>query len=461
MDIINKLYKKPTKLQWQFIKCPANEILYGGALGGGKSMSAVFKAIMLGYAVKGIKTGIFRRSIHELEETILRLMLETVPSNMFRYKYSKRKIILPQGSEISLNFIDNDKDLLQYQGQDFDVIIMDEAVNFTEYQITYLKSRLRSTLKNFKPRMYFLTNPLGISQEYLYNRFIKDKNPMEIYTSPEGSTVCYIPAKLQDNPHLLKRDPTYIKRLEELPEKERNALLHGIWDLKSGRFFELWDNEIHIIDSYTPKAFDELYISIDWGTAEPFAVSWYAVNLDETVINYREYYGMKAGQPNKGLNLNADVVARNILKQTPDTESIRYVVLDSACWIKNGTGVSIYELMYEVFQERKWIIVKSNKNRIHNNQLFNKYLLGKDNKPYFYITKACPHFARTIVRLQHSKTIDGDYEAKHAESHCLENCTYFLASRPLPKSLKETVNINSYSYQFQLAKKNKIKVFRR
>ena len=41
----------------------------------------------------------------------------------------------------------------------------------------------------------------------------------------------FIPAKIEDNPTLMEKDPEYVKYLDSLPEDLRNAWRHGSWDV--------------------------------------------------------------------------------------------------------------------------------------------------------------------------------------------------------------------------------------
>jgi hypothetical protein len=62
---------------------------------------------------------------------------------------------------------------------------------------------------------------------------------------------------------------------------------------------------------------------MDWGSAAPFSVQWWAVVTDDYDINghhlqrgcivlYRTWYGMKPGQPNVGSKLHAAEVGKGM-----------------------------------------------------------------------------------------------------------------------------------------------------
>src|SRR5262245_66350087 len=81
---------------------------------------------------------------------------------------------------------------------------------------------------------------------------------------------------------------------------------------------------------------------MDWGSASPFSVGWWAIVQDDyavhgrvlprgCMVRFREWYGMRPGEPNVGLKLHAEEVGKGIAVREQG-ESIAYGVLDtSAC----------------------------------------------------------------------------------------------------------------------------------
>lgn len=62
-------------------------------------------------------------------------------------------------------------DVAQYQGQEYDVIFMDEATHFTEYQFNAIKSCLRG-VNDFPKRFYLTCNPGGVGHGWVKRLFI-------------------------------------------------------------------------------------------------------------------------------------------------------------------------------------------------------------------------------------------------------------------------------------------------
>ncbi len=179
----------PHLTQKQFLSCPADEILFGGSLGGGKSCIAVNKAFILGCAHAGIHIGLFRRTVQDLRMTLLQEIFTWYPKELYHYSDKNRTVYLPNGSRITLNYVENDGDLENYKSVQFDVLIIDEAIDFTEYQLSWLKTtRVRSSRYGLA-RTYLLTNPIGPARVYLKKRYIDGKEPLKLYKTKETEMI--------------------------------------------------------------------------------------------------------------------------------------------------------------------------------------------------------------------------------------------------------------------------------
>jgi len=466
-----KFYKKQLEVLKTADDPSISDVLVDGSKGSGKSLTAASLAYYIGMRYKNIHIGMFRRTLPELRETLQRYALETYPKGTYKFRVADRRILFPTKSQISLNYIETDADLLNYQGWNFQVILLDESTNFTEYQIGFLKTQLRITNEEFGTKIYFFTNPIGISHGYFKSRFVDDKKSYTKYETPESitfrklnndkiSTARYLirfPMMTEENIKLMQNDPQYLSILDALPEKERMALRFGSWEVCAGLFFSQFDKKKHVIDSYQPQINDTLFISCDWGTSKPFAIYWYAINSKDKVIVYREYYGIKGTIADEGIGYTAVEVAQHICEKTPHNEKIKYMVLDSACWAQHGQGYSIYELMQSILKDRSIYIIQSHKNRMNGWEAVKKYLLlDETGEPSIYFTKECKHLLRTLPFMMYDKNKENDLDSR-SEDHACDSLAYFLMSRPMPKKIRENKNapFPSINY-FKNLKKQKI-----
>lgn len=117
--------------------------------------------------IHGIQILLVRRTLTELRENHvipLRKLLKTDSKEykIAQYKEQSKEFIFPNGSRIVLGYCASEGDVLQFQGQAYDVIFIEEATQFTEFQFQALTECNRSSglCKNtFKVRMYFTANP--------------------------------------------------------------------------------------------------------------------------------------------------------------------------------------------------------------------------------------------------------------------------------------------------------------
>lgn len=148
----------------------------------------------------------------------------------------------PSGAALTFGYLEREEHKYQYQSSEFQFIGFDELTHFTETQYLYLFSRLRKTTDLPVPlRMRSASNPGGIGHEWVYERFIKNSDPI----TSENPQRLFIPATIHDNEHLDKEE--YIKNLMHLDAVTRMRLLNGDWNIKPiGDLFELsWFSYVH------------------------------------------------------------------------------------------------------------------------------------------------------------------------------------------------------------------------
>lgn len=120
------------------------------------------------------------------------------------------------------------------------------------------------------------TNPTGIGMQWIKQLWIDRKFPKELEHLMHEFH--YVPALLQDNPHLGKQ---YEESLRGLPEKKRKALLEGDWTVPEGQYFsnfERSERAVHpsvlgqIVKPWWPR-----WVSQDWGFKHHSPVHWHTV----------------------------------------------------------------------------------------------------------------------------------------------------------------------------------------
>ena len=128
----------------------------------------------------------------------------------------------------------------------------------------------------------------------------------------------------------MENNPEYIQILESLPHVERLRFLHGDWEVFAGQVFSTLSQRVHGCEPYDiPKDWFR-FVVVDWGFAKPFCVLWIAVDFDNILHVYREWYGCKEEFTDVGLRMIAGEVAQGILDREDPDERIRVRIGDKS-----------------------------------------------------------------------------------------------------------------------------------
>ena len=162
----------PSPQQERFLNATAKNVLYGGARGGGKSWAVRVKAILLAYAWPGIRQIIIRKTYPELQANHIKPMREMLPKGSYRYNDTKKEITFGNGSQILFRYLSTEKDLDRFQGQECDVLYIDEATQHTEDAFKMLIACVRA-VNQMPKRVYITCNPGGIGHQWVKRLFVK------------------------------------------------------------------------------------------------------------------------------------------------------------------------------------------------------------------------------------------------------------------------------------------------
>lgn len=352
-----KLNLTVTRKQKKFIDAGEDEVLFGGAAGGGKSYGQVVDALLFALRYPGSKQLILRRTYPELDKSLIRTALSLYPGEFFRLNASSHTGKFKNGSCIDFGYCATENDVYQYQSAEYDCIRFDELTHFTEMQYVYLMSRVRGA-NEFPKQIKSSTNPGGIGHTWVKERFIDKAPAAESFRGEDGMKRIFIPSLLSDNHFLALRDPEYAKRLEALPEREKRALLFGDWNIFEGQYFTEFSTAEHVIEPFAiPKEWRR-YITLDYGL-DRLAVLWIALSPDGVAYVYREF--CKSDLP-------ISRAAKAILERTTEDEKIYATLAPPDLWSRSQeTGKTKASLFAEngvVFtktsndRETGWLAIK-------------------------------------------------------------------------------------------------------
>ncbi len=436
---IGELYPK----QIEFCKATNKYICYGGARGGGKSHVSRIKMCLLAFNYPGIQILLLRRTLKELRENHV-LQLQKLLKNIANYKDNTKEFLFPNGSRIVLGYCDNEKDVLQYQGQAYEVIVLEEATHFTEFQFQTLteSNRMSGNLKKaFVPRMYFTCNPGGVGHAWVKRLFI-DKD-YKVTENPED--YIFIPSLVFENKYIMEKDPNYVKVLENLPEDRKQAMLYGNWDVFDGQFFREFNRNIHVIEPFEIPLEWNRYIAMDYGL-DMFAVLFIAVDTKGKAYVYNEIH-------------KSDLIvsdARQTLKSIMRNHKYKAIYAPPDLWNRNrDTGKSTAELFFEggidltkASNDRKagWLNVKEwLKIKKAKNEQTGEVYEDSDIK----IFSNCINLVRCLPQLQHDEKDPNDVATEpHEITHITDALRYFCVNHIAPaKVIKKDEFVMNFDFE--------------
>ena len=158
--------------QADFLACPADEVFYGGARGGGKSHGILLDfakhAMEFGENVNGI---LFRRSYPELED------LQGKAERIFPYlnatwRAQARKWMFPSGANLKMRYLSNEDSANHYIGHEYTWMGFDQ-LDLWPKQTTV--DKLKANLRNphgIPSRMVSTGNPGGVGHNWIKARYI-------------------------------------------------------------------------------------------------------------------------------------------------------------------------------------------------------------------------------------------------------------------------------------------------
>lgn len=449
--------------QSRLIECPAFGVLYGGARGGGKTDGMLgdwlSHAGTYGKHANGI---FFRRELTQLDEAIARSQEIYLPLGATWHE-QKKQYTFPDGARLKFRYLARDSDAEAYQGHSYTRVYFEELTNFPEPKpVDKMLATLRSGA-GVSCGFRATANPGGPGHTWVKARFI-DRAPggFTPWFDDEGLSWVFIPAKLQDNRILMDNDPTYIARLRQSGSEQLvRAWLEGDWSVVEGAYFDCWSLKM-IVKPFKVPGHWMRFRSMDWGSARPFSIGWWATATESVktrdgviipanaLVRYREWYGKR--EPNVGLKMNAEDVARAMVTKQAKGEQIRYHVADPAMWAEDG-GPSLAErccaaagdkVMWRRADNRR----VAQKGAMGGWDQMRARMEGEDDRPMLYVFDTCADSIRTIPSLVHDEMHPEDLDTD-GEDHAADEWRYACMSRPYtrpkPMAAKPMTDLSNVS----------------
>ena len=413
---------KPNPKQVDFFQARARFVAYGGARGGGKSWAIRQKAKLLALYYGGIKILILRRSFPELRENHI-LPLKRELKGVAVFKETDKAFSFLNGSRIVFGYCAGEHDVDQYQGQEYDVICIDEATHFTEYQFSALTACLRGA-NAFPKRMYLTCNPGGVGHMWVKRLFVD----RAFRSGEDPEDYRFIQARAGDNPALTGNDPGYLKMLDNLPDGLRQAWRDGSWDVFAGQYFPEFQAQTHVVRPRTlPGKWPRRRV-FDYGL-DMLACYWAAMDPTGRIWIYREFCAP---------GLIVSEAAQAIRERTPPGEDIRYTIAPPDMWsTQKDTG----RTMAEIFAGCGVPLVAASNQRVQGWMAVKECLkLREDGAPGLVIFSDCRQLIRDMSAVQHDGKNPSDVAKEpHEYTHSTDAVRYLCAFRSAAAEAEEMV----------------------
>lgn len=230
-----KVHWKPQPKQAQALSSTAEEILYGGARGGGKT-EAGQAFLLYDYQNPDYRALVIRKNADDLRDWLDRAMRMYAPLGAVQTGVPA-EIKFPSGAIIRTGHLKDDKAYTKYQGQEYQKILIEELSHIARKgDYKKLIGSCRSTVDGIKPQVFCTTNPDEPGIEWIKEHWqipdVPDFNKIYEIRDDQGRRLVFIPAKVEDNPILLSKDPNYLKYLESLRKDDPDlyeAWRNGNW----------------------------------------------------------------------------------------------------------------------------------------------------------------------------------------------------------------------------------------
>jgi predicted phage terminase large subunit-like protein len=329
------------KQSW-FLSSDANIIVYGGAMGGGKTYCGLLRHLRWiddphyrGYVVRKQQTSVMATGgIFDEAYGLYKAFDENVKPNKKAMTFT-----FPSGAVVAMGHCETNEDAEKWRGRQVSACMVDEATQLLEDHVLVILSRLRSKAKMI-PNLFLTCNPSPDSfirrwidwwlipkgeenagradpkKDGKIRWFIRQNNEMiwadtkQELLDTYGSHVLplslqFISATIYDNPPLIKSNPGYLANLQGLKRVKQERDLYGNWDIReeaSGYFKLDWLGEpINPYDMDIVKrvrAWDlagslpsEVLPNPDWTAGVLMAKTRSGLYIIEDVIRFRGRYG--------------------------------------------------------------------------------------------------------------------------------------------------------------------------
>ena len=470
-ELVREITEKgfPTEKQIRFFDSTFLYLLFGGARGGGKTEAIIWGSIFKAYLVPGSRQIIFRRTMGELEKTIIDRYKE-LPEGLvgvYRGTQSSEHMEFPNGSKVYFASAKNEEDVSKYLSGEFLCIYFDEWSEWLFGMWKRIAGSCRSKVdkdvfgNEILAQIKGCTNPGGVGGDELASLFGCGRSKRQVTGEDKADykpeEYDFIFSTVDDNPAYAAGTPAgdaYRRMLDSMPRRIKAAWRDGRWDGFEGMYFEEYNEEHSVIhhDDFLRLAqkqqWQPIWISIDWGSTHHFYVCWHTYvtfilpNQDQidVQVTFREWLAKGLGE----VAMSDEIVNRTPLQERKRVTNV-YLSPDCGFEDENMRGYRIGSVFVGNEMPRAEAAFSS---RTDGWSLMNDLLRAEvdlsgvgDPKDRTYISKwllttNCPSAMEAIPQADCDPKTDGDIKKEGSSPvlDVLDGLRYGVASHTKPEA---------------------------
>lgn len=402
----------------------AKNFLLLGSRGSSKSHLLRWLGHWLAINIPDFRILLLRRTLTELEDSQLAEVEYEAPKLGAKLS-SKFELYYPTGSLMRFGHCAEEGDEKRYLGNQWDIILVDEEVTFSQAQLTDLMQAARPgsrTPANWVPCMVGGTNTVGICARFLRMIFETKVVPKDVMQVYDPNNFVMFKSYLWDNPFL---PADYLANLQQLNPRKFEAWLNCSWDAAEDLFFGEWDKNAHTIT--TPTAIPpivERFCAMKWSYGSTNIIGkgclyWIACLWDSTYIVEDEFVFTETSIK--------DVATEYHKRNTMRGISPRWVVANRDLFKPGGENIA------ETFLRHDVLLMRANDDRVNGWMRVRAWLdVNDDGVAFLRVVAAnCPYLCSTLPTLLADPAHTDDILPRQ-EANAADAIRYAAMSRPYP-----------------------------
>lgn len=434
--------QKSTVADWQANPGPQtealsrneDEILYGGARGGGKSEALLAWMVEPEYVQHPDYQGIvLRQTSEDLKDFVRRAKKFWQPLGAIA-KYNPVEFHFPSGAVILTGHLNDADAVNKYLGHEYQKIGIEEITLIPdELSVIKIMGSCRHGGTGLKAQVFMTTNPQGIGNDWVQERYVDFGTPGVPKQDKTGRWRIFIKSLVKDNPYYAN-DPDYLAYLDSLPEHLRKAWRDGEWGVGEKQYFAReWIKKDLVIptDMELVKPARWILRGIDWGYRDPLVCLWAAVLPPprKRIYIFRELDLLETHDPEQ---------AHRILETT------QHMIDDQALFKKVHDTIADPSIFNNDRHTQSSIADCYEENGLCCSRGMNRRIPGWsrmrsamtmldpiDGKPCLQIMDNCPMLIKEIPRLLWDDRDPEDVDDRIGKDHASDTCRYLCASEYL------------------------------